>query len=324
MDANPKTMLAVILEKPDDRFIIKAIPVPEPNEQQLLVKMEATTINPSDFFHIKGHNFPTQIGLEGFGTVVKAGSPAGEKFIGKKVAFWSMNSKTWAEYSVVGLNEFMEVDKDLPPEKGACAYLNPVTSIGLIDTVKSGNHKGVIITTASTCSKIMFKLCKEEGIKTIAVVRKDEQKKICLDHGADVALNSTDNDFEEQLKKYATEFHATALIECILGEITGKIMRNMPPQSVTIIYGNLSLTKTLNIDIMDLMWNQRMIRTQMFFSWLSSQSEEKREQVFKKIRASLDSTCKTDIAKVFKLDEVNEAYDYYLKNMSSGKVVIKI
>ena len=231
----------------------------------------------------------------------------------------------WAEYGIVGLHELMENNLDITPEQGATTYLNAVTTLGLVDNVKKGNHKAVIITTAGVCSRMLLRLFKEEGIKTISVVRKDEQKKVCLDNGATYALNSTDADFEDQLKKLAAEINATACIECVMGDLLGKIMRNMPRRSEIIWYGKLSDNDpNIKINAMDWLMNETTIRGYAFSFWILSLSEEERQKVFENIKKRLNDVFKTEISKTFKLEEANEAYDYYLKNMTQGKVIIKI
>jgi len=126
--------------------------------------------------------------------------------------------------------------------------------MGLYDTVKKGGHKAVVITTASACSRMLFRLFKTDGIKTIAVVRKDDQKQLCLDNGATYALNLTDGDFEANLKKLASENGATCCIECIIGDVFDKIVRNLPMRSEVIFYGKLDESPDMKVNALTLLF----------------------------------------------------------------------
>jgi len=256
--------------------------------------------------------------------VVKAGDSKGEHLIGKKVSFYMFfMPNSWSNYAIVNLSSLMEVPSHLSPEQGACAYLNPLTVLGLVDEVKKGNHKAVVITTASACSKMLFKLFKEDDIKTIAIVRRSDQERICLDNGATIVLNSTDSNFEDNLKRSTIEYNATCCIDCIMGYFLEKILRNMPYQSEIIFYGDLAGG---NVTLQTNLWltSGITIRSYVYFYWFIKLSDERKQEMFAKIISNLDCIFKTDVQANYKLEELNEAYNFYLVNMSAGKVIINI
>jgi NADPH:quinone reductase-like Zn-dependent oxidoreductase len=83
-------------------------------------------------------------------------------------------------------------------------------------------------------------LAREQNFPLINIVRKEEQVKILKDMGAEHVLNSTDEDFLDQLGKLAKKLRATVCFEAIGGKMTGLVMSKMPPKSTCIVYGVLS------------------------------------------------------------------------------------
>lgn len=327
----PSTMKAAFLPEFKSKLIIKETPVPEPKPTEVLIKVLSSPINPSDLSRLSGNadpsiKLPIQGGTEGYGTVIKAGDPSSEHLIGKNVAWYNFaNPSSWAEYTILPSWALMETPSDITKEQGACIYLNPLTCLGLVDNVKKGGHKAVVITTASSCSKILFRLFKAEGISTIAIVRKDEQKQLCLDNEASYALNSTDSDFEKNLAELATKIGATACIECVLGDLLTKLIKALPNRSLFLIYGKMDETSPkIELDFLSFLVKEHTIKSYVWVYWLFGLTPEEKEAVFKKIKNGVKDIFKTDVLKSFKLEEFNEAHEYYLANMSKGKVIIEM
>jgi len=112
----------------------------------------------------------------------------------------------WAEYHVFDAKSCIPLDDKLSFEQGACAFVNPLTVCAFIELLKDGKHKACVSSAAaSQLGRMLIKNCKDEGIKTINLVRREEQKKELLDLGADYVINTSDKDFEDQLKKLAKE-----------------------------------------------------------------------------------------------------------------------
>ena len=212
-------MLTVQLETED---------LPAPSSLEVLVKMEAAPINPSDlnlmFGAVKldkgtftpgkivapmaqealhglrgriGH--PQRPGGEGAGTVIAAGeAPEAQALIGKRVS--GVPGGAFSEYRMANAKAVLPLPDDLPIELGAASFVNPMTAIGFVETVKQAGRNSFIHTAASSnLGQMLVKLCAEEGITLINVVRKPEQVELLKGLGEKYVLNSTDADFETQL-----------------------------------------------------------------------------------------------------------------------------
>jgi NADPH:quinone reductase-like Zn-dependent oxidoreductase len=321
------SMRAVIAESANNPSL-KTVNIPTPGDNQVLVHLRSTTINPSDTGFLDGHlfgpSFPTGLGFEGFGKVTASGK-GGEHLVGKLVCFWSLQARAWADYTIVPIRDLMTLPDDTTQEVGTFAYLNPVTCHGLFSHVLSGNHKGAIITVAaSQCGRILTRLCRAAGIKAIAVVRKDDQKQICTDCGADAVLNSSDSNFFEQVRTESEKLNATILIDCINGSFTANLLKEMPFGSRAFVYGFLSGESNINLDATDFFMKSKSIGCFFITYWLNTLNDTQLEEVHNKVRETLLTSGKTDISKRFEYEHFSEALEYYRNNSAKGKVLINI
>ena len=321
------TMKAVIAEAASSPTI-QSVSIPTPGDNQVLVKVRGTTINPSDMGFLKGYlfgpKFPTGLGFEGYGEVVASGK-GGESLVGKQVCFWSLQARAWAEYTTVPIRDLMTLPDDTPIEVGTYAFLNPVTCVGLFSSVEKGNHKAAIVTVAaSQCGRILTRLCKDAGVKVIAVIRNNDQKQICLDAGADVVLNSTSEDFYESIRTNSEALNATILIDCVNGSFTANILKLMPFGSSAVVYGFLSGEPSINLDATSFFMKNNSLSCFFITFWLNSLNDTELEQVHNKVRQSLRTSCRTDLSLSFSLDQIQQAVDYYSTNSAQGKVLINL
>jgi len=165
------------------------VPVQKPGKNQVLVKVEAATLNPSDILFMRGLynvklNYPYTPGWEGSGTVVQSGGGSlADGLVGKRVAFFKaqemgtyMLGGAFADYCVTDASMAFPFSDDLSFEDTASFIVNPLTAVCMVDRLKQLKSKCVIITAAaSQIGRMLIKLCQIEGIKTICTVRRPEQ-----------------------------------------------------------------------------------------------------------------------------------------------------
>lgn len=325
----PSTMKAVVIEKLGGPLSIQTVEVPQPKDDEILVKIHSTTINPSDSMLIRTPYFPIEFpskgGLEGYGTVVSSASEKGKYLIGKKVSFWSFQARAWAEYTTVPVKDCMELDDSIPEDQATFSYLNPITCWGLFVLLKQKSDKGVIITAAaSACGKMLTNICKSFKLNVISIVRNEEHKKICQEKGADVVLNMKDPDFFDQLKLNAAKLECTMAFDCINGSFALNLLRNMPSGSKLVIYGSLSGEPTINLPAFELMMGNKSIEGFSINNFLNSLDESHHKDLHRVIKKDLLTLCNTDVSNRFTLDEFIQALEYYDNNASKGKVLITV
>ena len=193
------------------------VPIPEPGPDQVLVKVEATPINPSDLGLLLGPadmstakasgsgaaikitaKVPEQalpfiaarldqampVGNEGAGTVIKASSSeAAQALLGKTVSM--IGGAMYAQYRLLKATDCQPLPAGTTAAEGASWFVNPLTALGMTETMKREGHKALVHTAAaSNLGQMLNKICQEDGIGLVNIVRSAEQAKLLYGIGA--------------------------------------------------------------------------------------------------------------------------------------------
>ena len=201
---------------------------PEPKDNQVLVKMEAAPINPSDLailtsaadfenaeysagkvvatmpepFHSgqkARHDQRLPAGNEGAGTVVATGdSDMAKALMGKRVACVPGNA--FSQYAIADAMMCLPLG-DHSCEEGASSFVNPMTALGFAENAKMDGHNAIVHTAAaSNLGQMLVKICAEDGLELVNIVRKAEHVEMLKGLGAKHVVNSSDDDFMAQLR----------------------------------------------------------------------------------------------------------------------------
>jgi len=324
-------MKAVFVMGETKPLLVSEILPPKPGPGEVLIKVEAAPVSPSEINFIRGNYVhltpPFQIGLEGSGTVLASGGGLTTgKLVGKRVSFCTPPARqgSWAQYVVTPAQNCFVMEDNIDFEHGACAIINPFTAVAFVETIKKEKHKAIVQTTAaSQLGKMVIKLLKKEGIKVISIIKNSEQLEALEGVGSDIIINTSDKDFEEQLRTQTTELKATCLFESVCGETTHKLLRNMPRDSICYIHGHLEKDHLTPIDFADLLINNKTITAFAFQTWFQNQGFFSKIRAVNKAHKMLTNELKTEIAKTFEMKDINEAIKYYLEHPTQGKVIIK-
>jgi NADPH:quinone reductase len=242
-------------------------PIPSPAPDEVVVKVEAAPINPSDLGlmfgatdwskamgsgsgyeavitvpvpdhlmrHVQSRLGKAMLpGNEGAGTVVGAGdSPAAQAMLGRKVGM--MGGAMYADYRVVKLMNCLPLPDDVSTKEGASCFVNPLTALSFVETLREEGHTAMVNTAgASNLGQMLVKLCAAEGIKLISIVRKAEQEAILARVGAKHILNSGVADFLPALTAKLIETDATLAFDAIGGgKMAGQILSCMEQAQAT-------------------------------------------------------------------------------------------
>lgn len=304
--------------------------IPKPNDGEVLVRLVSATIHPSDL--LKGVGFfgpityPALMGLEGYGEVVEDKSNSNLK--GKYVGFWSVKASSWAEYSVVPVVDLIVAPKYEKKEAILASnfFLNPVTALGLLETTINSKAKAVAFNAAnSQVSSMLIKLFQEKGIKTIGIVRKDDQIKPLQSRGATAVFNSTSKDFLSNFGKEAEALGVSVFIDSVGGEDAATSIRVLPNNSLILSYGALS-GSVISDEVKKELAEKKgfTFKFQMFSTdYYYKLNNDQKTEISGRIAKELNTTFSTQINKTVKIEDVPSAYNEYFKDMSKGKIVIE-
>jgi NADPH:quinone reductase len=266
LPATNTTMLSEV--KPDGvmELYLAALLMPSPKDHEVLVKVLATPINPSDLGLMVGaadvssaraitrdglpgvamdvpeagmrfmasrvgHAMP--IGNEGCGIVVAAGaSEAAQALMGKTVAL--IGGEIYAEYRCLAAMACMPLPDGTAPEDGASCFVNPLTSLGFTETMKLEGYKGIVhAAAASNLGQMLVKICKADGIPLVNIVRSQAQVDLLKGIGAEIVLDSTSPTFTDELTEAIYQTEAFLGFDPIGGgKLAGQILSCMEAAAV--------------------------------------------------------------------------------------------
>lgn len=229
---------------------IADVAAPEPREDEVVIRVEAAPINPSDVGPMFGPadlgtlreageggartltadipedlratvaprvGQPLPMGNEGAGTVVAAGSSdAAQALLGSTVA--TVGGAMYAELRLAPVDQCLVLPDGVSAAEGASWFVNPMTALGMVDTMRLEGHDALVHTAAaSNLGQMLVKLCLEEGVPLVNVVRRQEQVDLLAALGATYVCNSGDDDFRAQLTDAVAATDATIAFDATGG-----------------------------------------------------------------------------------------------------------
>ncbi|MFN3313547.1 MAG: zinc-binding dehydrogenase, partial [Hyphomonas sp.] len=281
------------------------IAVPEPGPDDVVIQVEATPINPSDLGLLVGGadmssakasgtedrpvitaNVPPPalramaarlgqslpVGNEGAGTVVKAGSsPAAQALLGKRVT--GLGGEMYSQYRMLNLAQVMELPEGASARDGASCFVNPLTALSFVETMRAEGRTGIVHTAAaSNLGQMLVKICQKDNVPLLNIVRKQEQADLLKSIGAAHIVDSSSPTFMEDLIKGLMETGATLGFDAIGGgPLAGQILIAMEAaasrkmkeysrygsgqETQVYIYGRLDMSPTLVPPGVGFAWN---------------------------------------------------------------------
>jgi NADPH:quinone reductase-like Zn-dependent oxidoreductase len=181
----PEKMQAVFLTEEGNQLITRFVPVPKPGPGEVLVKIAAAPINPSDLARIRNIADPAERttfipGIEGSGTVVESGPGLIPRlWKGRRVACTTSHGHggTWAEFMLTRAMSCIPLPDAMTFEQGSMLLVNPLTAVAFFNMIKAGGHKAIINTAAaSSLGRMIDILGKKSHIRVIHVIRNEKQK----------------------------------------------------------------------------------------------------------------------------------------------------
>jgi NADPH:quinone reductase-like Zn-dependent oxidoreductase len=237
------------------------VDVPDPGPDEVVVRIEASPINPSDLGLLFGPadiatarasgtreapivtaDVPKEllrgisarldqslpVGNEGAGVVVAAGdSESARALMGRTVSV--IGGAMYTQYRTLKTGQCQLLPEGTTPAAGASWFVNPLTALGMVETLRREGHRALVHTAAaSNLGQMLVKLCRQDGVPLVNVVRKAGQAELLRSIGARYVVNSSSPAFAEDLVAALTETNATLAFDAIGGgTLAGQILAGM-------------------------------------------------------------------------------------------------
>jgi NADPH2:quinone reductase len=256
---------------------VGTVSTPRPGQREVLVRVEAAPVNPSDLALLLAMadvsravasgpaDEPTvtapiadsvmrslaarvgevmTVGNEGAGVVVDAGeSPEAEALLGRTVGF--LGGATYGEYCLASTRMCLPLPDGASAVDGASSFVNPLTALGMVETMRREGHTGLVHTAAaSNLGQMLNRICLADGVPLINIVRRPEQGALLREQGAVHVCDSSEPTFEADLIAAAQETRATLAFDAVGGgRLASQILNAMeaaivPPDAPYNRYGS--------------------------------------------------------------------------------------
>mgnify|MGYP002628407996 FL=1 len=346
--------------------------VPEPGPDEVLVQVEATPLNPSDLALLFGPADLTTIrvsgtaeqpmvtadipaalmkmvagrigqsmpvGNEAAGTVIGAGaSDAAQALIGKRVGI--IGGAMYSQYRCVNAFMCLELAAGTTATEGASCFVNPLTALAMVETMRSENHTALVHTAAaSNLGQMLNRICMNEDVALVNIVRKVEQEAILKAMGAKYIVNTTSDSYYDDLTDALAETGATLAFDATGGgKLAGQILSCMEAAALrsmteyngygsdvfkqVYIYGGLDRNPTTLTRNFGFSWS---LSGFLLTPFLQKVGIEKSIQMRAKVAAEIKTTFASHYTKEVSLAEAlsAEAISVYGKQATGEKYLIK-
>ncbi|WP_390617941.1 zinc-binding dehydrogenase [Maricurvus nonylphenolicus] len=342
------------------KLSLDKIDIPAPKSEEIVIRIEASPINPTDLASMFGPadlttlrneqgedstelladipsklmrmvksriDSPLATGSEGAGVVIEAGdSPEAQALIGKVVSVATGGHH--GQYCCVDYSLVNPMPEGITPEQAASAFVNPMTALGLVETMHREGHKALVNTAAASNLGIMLnRICQADSIDIVNIVRKPEQEEILKEIGAQYIVNSSSETFRKDLFKALAETGATIAFDAIGGGKLGyeilACMEQVAASQMTsynhygssvkkqlYTYGRLDLRPTVINAGLGFAWN---VGGWLLFNFLADTDSETIQRMYKRVADEITTTFASHYAKKISLEDaisVNVVAEY--------------
>ena len=258
------------------------------------------------------------VGNEGAGVVVDAGSsPAAQALLGKTVA--AIGGAMYSQYRCIPADQCLVLPEGATPADGASSFVNPLTALGMVETMRREGHSALVHTAAaSNLGQMLNQICLKDGIKLVNIVRKQEQADLLKAQGAVYVCNAASPTFMQDLTEALVATGATIAFDATGGgKLAGQILTCMEAalnktareysrygsttHKQVYLYGGLDTSPTEFTRSFGMAWG---MGGWLLFPFLQKIGRERANELKQRVVAELKTTFASHYSKEISLAEV--------------------
>lgn len=325
----PASMKALVLRAYDAPIELVERPLPVPRPGEVLVRMAASPVNPSDLLFLRGRyvkkDLPVIPGFEGSGTVVAAGAGVGARaLVGRRVACSAPHDGdgAWAEFMATSAAACVPLLPWVDLEAAASLIVNPLSAWALLDIAEQEGHTAVAQTAAqSALGRMLVRLSTRRKLTMVHVVRRAEQVEMLRSLGADHVLDSSEPDFDARLKEVCTRLDVKLAFDAVAGEMTARLLSALPQRGRVLVYGSLS-GQPAQAAAGDLIFGEKRVEGFWLRRWMKSKTFTELGRAGLTVQRRLADDFHTEVQARVPLEGAAAGIERYRSAMTEGKVLL--
>ena len=310
---------------------VREVPTPIPGPGQIRARMIASPVNPSDLLVVQGlygvlPTPPSIPGFEGVGVVDAVGPGLLGRFVkGKRVAVINSAGGNWAEYAVIPARQARPIPDDIPDEQAAAYFVNPATVLALTRHVLAVPRGEWLLQAAagSTLGRMIIKLGRHDGFKTLSVVRRPEAIAELKALGGDAVISSSEGPIEEQVRKITGGAGVRYAIDPVGGATGMGLFRSLGEGGRLVLYGTLS-GEPIPVDPRLVISGRRSIEGFWLGHWMRERSIPAALMLFRDIASLIrQNVLSSEIGRIYPLDRIQDAVREAGQAGHQGKILVR-
>ena len=320
----------VAFGEPLEVIELKTVPEPVLGQEDVLVSMEAASINPSDFLLVRGiygvrPALPFSVGAEGVGRIIQTGSKVDVALRGKRVLILpTLEQGTWADQVVVPVRNLVPMSDEADPLQLAMIGINPATAYLLLNRYVSLMPGDWIGQTAanSAMGEYTIKLAKLAGVKTLNVVRREEAVEQVRQFGGDRVVLQGDN-LHKDIEQALGGKKLSLVLDMLGGTPVGELAKSLKTGGAIVTYALLS-GQLPAISPKDFIYRGLSHHGFWLGNWIPNAPRTDIQEIYQKLGDLVaDGSLSAQVEHVYPLEQFKEAFKQSLKSNRSGKILFE-
>jgi len=327
-------MRAVIFEQfgdPAEVLQVREVPEPEPGPGQVLVRMLASPIGPADLLTIRGEyghrlKLPATPGTEGVGIVEAGRGLLGRLRVGQRVAVLNETGGNWQEKVVISALRIVPLSSHVPDDQAATFFINPATAFIMTRLVLKVPPGAWLMQTAagSALGRMVIRLGRHFGFRTINVVRGRQQAQELLRAGGDAAIATESESIEDRVQALTNGEGVHFALDAVGGATGSAVARSLALGGRLLIYGTLA-NEPLSLPSRMLFLGVKRVEGFWLSEWANRQSILTMMRLFRRIHELMaKGVLSTEIGPIFPLDEIQAAVRQVSTPGRQGKILLRM
>ncbi len=333
-------MQAVVYEQfgePGSVLKLRDVPLPTPGHGEVRVRMLASPVNPSDLLTVRGiypmlPQLPAVPGFEGVGVVeAHGGGLWGRLMLGKRVAVLNRTNGNWCEQTIISARQVVPLPNDIPLEQAAMFFVNPATAYTMTRTILAVPRGQWLLQTAagSAVGRMVIRLGRRYGFRTLNVVRRAEQVAELKSLGADAVLvcnadRGEMNSLRDRVREAISDDAVRYAIDPVGGATASAVATTLADGGRLLLYGTMT-NEPISFSSRVLMTGGASVEGFWLARWITLQSLVGRLKLVRKITGLLrEGVLVSEVGQTFPLTQIADAVRHAETAARAGKVLLRM